>query len=503
MVVLLIIGLTTTAFVWSATRPDQEVVETAPAAASTIAWADTPAAKAIDKTFTTLPAGWTQRGNQLKSVTPPFPLSCMTDGLQPSYSVSQQFNNGLTVSISSFPAGSGAVAMEAQLKQSGKCVGNTTYVSNAAVDGIGVQATTIFVRRGIATSQTTVFRRGDTIGYVLSDGGSSVDPAKAVDGALAAAMGGQCVNEKSTTAEASRSLWSGVTFTGWKKSTDVTIPQRAVPAVKDEKTYTATSLPAEVEQVADYDQPAKPSYPVWPLMPAVVEKPTMPTSPSNEPPMKSAIEIRVPDEQGPGCGWEFTGTVSPEYDTAAIDASNDELKIKEVASLNKKADEWSASVTEYWKAVSAYKKASVVYNKYRDDSVAVAEQWAPITKSWDTYNANLANYNDSVAARDNFLARQAAASKSYDDEVNRCNAPMPTPTPTPTPTPSATATPNPSATASPSASPTPTPTILPMSDKQPVREGCPAVRPVILDQTAPELLPKPTEPANPIPADKR
>jgi hypothetical protein len=505
MLAILIIGLTASAVVWNVTRPEQVAAQTAPDQASTIAWSETPAAKAIDKTFSSLPATWTPRGNQLKSVTPPFPLSCMTEGLQPSYSVSQQFNNGLTVAVSSFTAGAGAVAMDAQVKDSGKCVQNNTYVSNAAVSGIGTQATTISVRRGGATSQTTVFRRGDIIAYVLSDGGASGDAAKAVDGVLQAALAGQCIDESSKPADASRSLWGGVTFTGWQKSTDVTIPRRAVPAVTDKTQYVATAIPADIQPVVEYEQPEKPSYPVWPLMPTVVPTPTLPAAPNVDPPMKSTVDIRVPDEKGPGCGWDFTGTVSPAYDNASIESANNDLKVKAVAELTKNADAWSASVTAYWKEISAYRKAAEAYAKYRDESVAVAAKWEPIAKLWDTYNANLAIYNNAVTEREQFIAKQASASKSYDEEVKRCNAPEPSPSPTPTPSSSPTTAPSPSATPTPS--PTPTATMAPMSSKTvmmpSVRSGCPANRPEILDQTPPELPTKPVEPPNPIPADKR
>lgn len=506
MLALLVISLTASAFVWNATHPEQVAAKTAPDAASTIAWSETPAAKVVDQTFASLPKTWTARGNQLKSVTPPFPLSCMTDGVQPAYSVSQQFNNGLTVAVSSYTAGAGAVAMDAQLKASGKCVQNNTYVSNAAVDGIGTQATVINVRRFGATSQTTVFRRGDLVAYVLSDGGASVDAAKAVDGVLKAAIAGQCIDESSTPADAARSLWSGVTFIGWQQPVDVTIAKRPVPAVTDKTQYVATAIPADVQPVDVFEQPKKPSYPVWPLMPAVVTVPTVPTAPSAEPPAKSSIQIRVPDEKGPGCGWAFTGTVSPDYDKNSIEAANNDLKAKAVLALNKSADEWSDSVTAYWKQVSTYRKAVEAYSKYRDDSLAVAAKWEPITKLWDTYNANLAIYNDAVTAREKFVAKQADASKSYDDEVKRCNAPDPSPSPSPSPTstPSSSSAPTPSATASPA--PTANPTvepIAPMSNKTVVKPGCPATRPVILDQTAPELPTKPVEPPNPIPADKR
>lgn len=514
LTVVLAIGVSGSAFVWNATHPEQTAVQAPPAEASTVEWSATPAAEVIRTTFAAIPKDWTRRGEQLSSVTPPFPLSCNVGGVQSAYSVSQQYNNGTTVAIASYTAGTGALAFKTQHDKSGQCVENNTYVSNVAESGIGTEAFTIQVRRGAATSQTTVFRRGDLIGYVLVDGGASASPARVVDGLLSKTVGSQCVDENSTVNDAKRTLWSGEPFTGLLIDNDAFIEAWKVPTIPAGASYTATPLPAKVDQVAAVTLPTVPDYPVWPKLPDEKKAPELPKSPDATHPTKKTVQIRVADNNGPGCGWSFTGTVAPVFNEAEVKASNDTIISTAKTELEKGAADWSKSVLAYWEALDQYTKATKDYEQYRTDVIKVTDAWKTIHEQWKVYYTQLADYDNAVKSRDDLIARQKAAQQSYNAAVEVCNAPEPSPQPVPTKTaapapttPPATQSPSPTATPVPTATPTPS-TVAPQMDRTTVsvpvvRAGCPAERPEVLDEKVPDMPTAPTKPENPIPKDKR
>jgi hypothetical protein len=516
LVTVLAIGVSGSALVWNATHTEQVAVQAPPAEASTVEWSKTPAAEAIRSTIAAVPKEWPRRGEQLSSVTPPFPLSCNVGGIQSSYSVSQQYNNGTTVALAAYTAGTGALAFETQREKSSSCVENNTAVSNVDESGIGADAFTIQVRRGGATSQTTVFRRGDVIGFVLVDGGASADPARVVDSLLATAMGGQCVKEDSTTDDAKRTLWSGEPFTGLLIDTNASIEAWKLPSAPANASYKATPLPAKVDQVVAVTMPDVPDYPVWPKLPEEKKAPELPKSPEPSHPTSKTVLTRVSDDKGPGCGWSFTGTVAPMFNASEVKASNDSIISAAQQELESGAAAWSKSVLAYWESIDKYTKSLEEYEEFRTEVIKVDEAWNPIHEQWKKYYTNLANYEDEVKARDDFIARKNDAQKSYDSAVQVCNAPEPTQSPTPTTRPTQSPSPSPVPTAP---KPTPAPTVTPSAppvdgatdsemDRMTlitpmVRTGCPAERPAILNEKVPEMPTAPTKPENPIPEDKR
>jgi hypothetical protein len=518
LISVLAIGISGSAIVWKATSPEQVAVQAPPAEASTVSWSQTPAAEAIRKTMASVPKEWTRRGEQLVSVTPPFPLSCNIGGVQSSYSVSQQYNNGTTVALASYTAGTGALAFNHVRSNSGQCVADNTYVTNVEESGIGAEAFTINVRRGSATSQTTVFRRGDVIGFVLVDGGVSHAGARTVDKVLASTMGEQCLNQTAGADEAKRTIWSGQPFTGLLIDYKASIGKWSAPSVPPKSSYKATTIPANLTQVEAVTMPEVPDYPVWPLLPAEKKMPELPKAPAAAAVVEKTVKTRIPDVKGPGCGWAFTGTVAPAFNDAEVKASNDTIINEAKAELTKNAEAWSKSVLSYWEAVAGYQKSVKDYEKFRTEVIKTSAAWEPIHQDWREYFTQLANHEAEVRVRDEFIARKAAAKKSYEAAVEVCNAPEPTPTPTPSPSEKATESPTPkpspsSTTQAPRPAPTPTPAptataeaieIDRMSLTVPmVREGCPAPRPAILDEEEPNVSAAPEKPENPIPADKR
>jgi hypothetical protein len=223
-------------------------------------------------------------------------------------------------------------------------------------------------------------------------------------------------------------------------------------------------------------------------MPAPVDKPAAPHSPPSGPVTSRTVQTLAADSTGPGCGWAFTGTAAPVFDSAKAGAANTALQSKTTAELTAGTAKWRSSVLAYWKAYAAYKEDAEAYGKYAESVKTVNAAWEVIAGQWDAYNTMMADYEAALQARADFATRKTEAQKTYIRQLEECaaEASKPTPSPSPSPDPSATETASPS----PSAEPT-----------EPA--DCTVERPEILSQSEPETPDKPVPPADPRPANAR
>jgi hypothetical protein len=195
------------------------------------------------------------------------------------------------------------------------------------------------------------------------------------------------------------------------------------------------------------------------------------------------VNIPAQDDTGPGCGWAFTGMTAPAFDAAAAAKTKTELTLAAMTKLNADGKEWQKSVLDYWTAYAEYEKSAKAYTDYGTAVTAVNTSWAAIDKKWVAYNDDMAAFRKATKARSEFLDRQKAAQADYDAKVAVCDAPQPVVTVTPPPSSETQETPAPAPQAK---SPEPQP-------------GCPAQKPPVLDQAAPEVGPEPTTPEDPRP----
>jgi hypothetical protein len=149
-------------------------------------------------------------------------------------------------------------------------------------------------------------------------------------------------------------------------------------------------------------------------------------------------------------------------------------------------ESYVAAVPAYRDAYTRYLADLHAFQSYAQAVDTVAAAWDAIRMDQARYQETVDRYAAVVAARDAFLARQAAARFAYDTALALCaGLPVPTPAPTPTPTP----TPVP-----PTAAPTPT---APPTTPPPLT--CPPVPAPILSQTEPPVPQPPDPPADPRP----
>jgi hypothetical protein len=451
---------------------------------------DTPAETALSRALGDVPDGWNAEGDVQRSQAAPSPYSCPLPGKAPSTSMTRSFRAaGATVRVTTaaYTAGLGAEAMAEANSRAFVCAGQDGPVGWDKMygDTPGTESYLASVTKAGTVLWTASFRRGDVITYLTGAGPSTLQSlALGFDKHLSGFLDKVCANTGSGTGDATRSLWATAAYKPFTVGTEVSVDNPGLP--KPAAGAKAVSLPGPDLDVEEVTPHGTPDHPVWPKMPAPVKRPAAPASPPEAPVTSRTVQMLSADTTGPGCGWSFTGTAAPVFDTAAASASNAALQGKTAARLTAGTELWSASVLAYWKAYEAYRKGAEAYAKYAGEVRTVNAAWDDIEAAWDDYNARKATYEAAVQDRARFAAEKSEAQKSYIADLERCAAEASRPTPAPTASPE------------PSASPSPKPTGDPEAAGK-----CSVSRPEILDKTAPELPEKPTEPADPRPADAR
>lgn len=499
----------------------------APSAAVMAQIKDSPAWGTLRSALEAPPGGWNATASIIDSPQSPYPFSCSTDGVNPVISLSRSFTvdgKPLQVMTTAYTAGLGSKGMADRFAKVRACAGNDAGVSTANLKGIGVEAYQIDVNKAGAASRDIMWRYGDIVVYLIaeSNNGNAYNLARSFNDNMVQKLNGVCLAEDSSEADWGRTPWGNATFTGLTADRKVEIAkvglpdgsgtpaatpaptasaQPTTPATPEVKQY---PLQPEKTEVRDVDLPTKPTaYPVWPLLPSPVSKPTEPESPAKEPPFQSSVKEQIEDVNGPGCGWAFTGTVSPLFKADEAKTAADKLETAEKTRLEEESKKWQAAVLQYWKDYDGFQKQLPAWNSYVDNVNTVAAAWDAISRKWATYNANKEIWDRATEDRKNFLDRQKAASDAYTKALEQCKvqdeadkkkaeedkkkADEEAKNPKPTASPSAT----------PTATPSPTTTAPP-------RIECPPTKPAIIDQEAPaDPGPAPVPPADPRPANQR
>jgi hypothetical protein len=387
--------------------------------------------------------------------------------------------------MSAYGAGQGAVAftaMQAQVNQ--HCLNRFGTANIVASEGVGVDAATAWVSRSGSRTTAFLWRRGDLIAMVASTGPTvPMGMVQEFDARMAAALSGVCAVVDSSLRDGARSPYADrARFTG------LTIDRPA--GLPDGVSAPARVQPPAAAAVPVVDLPVPPAGPFWPAaLPSPVEVPVVPQVPAY-PSLTAAVPVRVQDDEGPGCGWSFTGQPVPLFDpsSAALKADVDTGRA-ETALADK--------VAEYKDGVPGYRAAYTLYLADLASFQAYAEAVTTVAAAWDVIRADQARYADAlklyaaaVKARDEFLAMQVSAKTAYGAAVTACTARNPVPVRTPVPPttpPTSTMSPTVSATASPSS-----PAMV-----------CPPVPAPILAQPSPTAPVSPTSPPDPRPTATR
>ena len=389
----------------------------------------------------------------------------------------------VVLTVSAFPAGAGAVAMQSWSNVLGTCSRAAVTVVPVLAPGPDSFVATLPAAPGRPGAAALFWRHGDVVAVIATpapDGRALPALASAADPVLVQALTGVCANPSSTVADGARSPWvSHDQFTGLASPIAVTTSPSPTPAPPAGVTpVPATWSPGPLPSVSI---PARPVDPVWP--PDLPTGPPSPVPPSAlaPAPTESLVPSRLDDPVGPGCGWSFTGQLAPPFDAGTeavlaqtrVSQAQQDLVAAQVA--------WQTEVVAYWQAVADYQAQAAAYTAYTATVRQVAQAWDRLTADRQAYADAVAAYNLALDARQQFLLDQAAAQTAYDDALNACQSGETSPSPV-----TSTTTATPSGTPTASGSPSPT--------------GCPPPVPAILGQVAPTVPPVPTPPPDPRPS---
>ena len=387
------------------------------------------------------------------------------------------FQAGYTVTVSAYGAGQGAVAFNALGAQvNDDCANRSGTAYLVSSTGTGVDAATARVSRSGAGTTAFFWRRGDVIAMVAATGPSvPMKMVKEYDARLAAALTGVCVTNDSAAGDAARSPYvDRGGYTGLINAAPVSLPF-GVPAPARASAPPVVDLPLATP-------PEEPAFPFWPeRVPTPVPTPSAPVMPAY-PALTATAPVQVPDGQGPGCGWAFTGQPVPNFDAAAA-ASKAAVDAERASNkLGANAASYVAGVGVYGAAYTRYLAEVRVFQAYAKALDEVAAAWEVIRLDQADYQEALELYTAALTARDLFLAQQLAAKTTYATALALCAG-------TPTPPTSPTRPPVTVPTTAPTGAPTPTPPVL----------VCPPVPAPIITQTAPATPQPPPTLADPRP----
>ena len=448
---------------------------------------DSPASKVLTDALAAAPAGWTRAGTVQHSSAAPFPFSCLQGDDTPAFSVREDFavsGSATQLNVSAYTAGQGANALLTFNGGVQACTAGTDTVTSTPLPGLGTEAFITTVTRNNAGITVISVRRGDVIVFASSQNASTAnDTIRTFDAILEPELAGVCANEKSVTADASRSPWSSTPYTPYLETKTVTIPDPGLPPVTD-PTYVAHDLTLPSPTATAVIPETAPTYPVWPLMPTAVALPAKVTAPAAFTPTAATIQVPAADSTGPGCGWAFTAMTAPVYDKAYGSEIGKTTIAAAKTGLETSASAWTAAVITYWAGYEQNAAAVTAYDAYAAQVTATNSSWDSIAAQWAVYETAHAAWQVQQDAATTFLNSQIAARGSYNTALTDCQDGT-----TPSPGPIGTATP----------APTPSRTTGSLVTDCSVT----VARPAILDQTAPVVGTEPAKPADPRPVAKQ
>lgn len=420
-------------------REEQKVKDVPKAPAQVVSQLKrSPAWSRMNKALTSPPRGWEGKGEVLSSPQSPYPFSCDTSGINPAISVGRLFSVGgeqVQVVTTAYTAGLGYEGMKKRFESLNKCQGGGA--SSSTLGGLGEESYQVDVNKSNSHTKDIVFRDGDLVTYVVTSpgDGNAYSQAKSFRDHLMKTIGDTCAAPTVSESDAVRNPYGRVEYKGYWKNRDVKIEkfplpkdgrtvqlnedgtqkteeeQKAQQVKKPKKVYKLDPQPVDVPDVTVPEQPTE--YPVWPLLPAPMDKPVEPVSPGAQPVVTKVVQEQVRDSQGPGCGWDFTGSVEPEFDDAVARVEFTQKQTAAKSELRKQAQQWQKDVLNYWSEYNTFETNLSKWNKYSQDVNKVSEAWDRIRHSWEVYYADKEVYDNAVQARKDFIAEKERAAQEY------------------------------------------------------------------------------------------
>jgi hypothetical protein len=405
------------------------VAATAPAAPYAVTSTVTPAQDATNKTFAKADAEWDKQGARLDAAGLPHPLGCVKPA--PAISVSQLYdvpNRGSAqITVTTYPAGVGGAAFDRLVRKSAECKNANVALSVLPQETVGTEASRFQSSWSGNNITTVMWRRGDVVAFVATQSKNAANAtsiAASVDSALSANLGA-CVDQQSKSSDSTRNvLFARDNFRGNRSTRDVATRQASPPTLTAEQTAAGVKpveVPSRSFSVPDVFRPVKPTaYPVYPALPKELDVPEPPAEPKPQT-LKDVVDIRVPDPDGPGCGWAFAATAAAGYDAASIEARNDRREAEAQATLDADATRWVADVQAYWSSYAAYRQDVRDFRAYAKAVSETADAWSDIAQQWADYYDEYDKWETFEQYREDLIEAKAQAKIDFSDANTACD----------------------------------------------------------------------------------
>lgn len=507
--------------------------------------ATSPAVAVIEGVTNYIPptlAGYPNTGTGSGTPEAPFSWVCPLDTGNTAPSVANMRNfaagkeNWVTMVVHAYPAGQGT-AVEQRIEESVRACADRDGDGRRTSISAPVPATEGFEGSFYAGGQryyAAVWNQSDVLMSVTgTDLGQVRQAALEYNDYLMSVLAPVCVSLELPVSDSTRSPYVDANaYTGWQRGREVTlnpdapglapgylpkdqpVSGRSVPRGNVPPSMAVApdaAVPGAPLDVAVVTLPKQPLEPFTPAsLPAAVEHPGAAPQAPPVPATSTTVPERVRDEDGPGCGWDFTGQKAPVYDDTAEKQRADGLAAEAHAKLVAERIAYQNARSVYLVAYADYAYRVQKYNEYAGQVAAVAAAWDDLNQKRAVYRAALDAYYRDLDNYENFFDRKAQAQVDYEAALQRCvdqdkrreqyekdletwekameewearqreRTPA-TPGPTPMPTPTA-------------------------NDPAPVKpvfeetETCPPTRPAILDQREPVQPTPPAKPDVPLPS---
>lgn len=467
-----------------------------------VAAKDSPAVLSIDKlmlgTKTLDATGQVKQGG-----TPALPYSCPAGAIGTSYSAARTFvHQGERVQVvaSAYTAGYGAVAFDAFKTAASGCASGVGTVNTWSDRVGGYPALVTDLKQSSGTTRTMMVRYGDAIIHVQG-------PAKALHSAAREAVRSlaadeTCKNPEQGVSVFQRNPLAGNDFTGLYVDESVSVDEPKQPKIPEDEVFEAVDETESLPALPAVITPAvQPGYPVHPSMPESVKYPVKPQAPQL-PELNTTVQVKTEDQTGPGCGWDYVGSPGASFNADEAMAENTETIDLATQKLDDGVQQWTDLTLAYWESADKYARAVKKYLTYSDEVSQVNTAWANIGATWESYRAELAQWQQREEQIATFASDKEEALAKYEQELAQCKIDAAKPKPAPTPTIEATPTTEPVVDPETGEVIEPEPTAAP--EVQVVEEVAipcddAVKKPQIVDEEPPKPLAKPVEPADPTP----
>lgn len=173
----------------------------------------------------------------------------------------------------------------------------------------------------------------------------------------------------------------------------------------------------------DMQQPEAPIPSDYPKIPSkTVDKPELPKRGEARKAefFDEVASYNIPDEIGPGCGWEWSGQKSLVYDKKSMKSTEEREKRQVQSDVDSAAKQYVHDQTEWATKIAALSPSIDSWNNYSTKVNKVHDRWNYLETEREKIKPDWESFVKSYEDWYTFDDRQKWASAAYDNELQQC-----------------------------------------------------------------------------------